>query len=80
MKQILIVFLLSVTLAINAQPFRYIVAADGSGTHTTVQSAIDACPDNERSIIFVKNGIYFGQTSIGTKTVASSKLISLSIK
>ena len=77
MKQILIVFLLSVTLAINAQPFRYIVAADGSGTHTTVQSAIDACPDNERSIIFVKNGIYFGQTSIGTKTVASSKLISL---
>ncbi len=58
-------------------PFRFIVASDGSGDYTTIQAAINACPDNERSIVFVKNGTYYGQTSIGTKTTASNKIISL---
>ena len=65
------------SILVLAQPFRYIVATDGSGTHSSVQAAIDACPDNERSVIFVKNGTYYGQTSIGSKSVASNKLISL---
>jgi len=78
MKQLITLLLtLCICTFTNAQPFRFIVAADGSGTHTTLQSAIDACPDNERSIIFVKNGTYYGQTYLGTKTVASTKLISL---
>lgn len=77
MKHVITFILLWICTFANAQPFRFIVAADGSGTHTTVQSAIDACPDNERSIIFVKNGTYYGQTYLGTKTVASTKLISL---
>lgn len=69
--------MLSVCFLANAQSFRYIVATDGSGDFTTVQAAIDACPDNERSIVFVKNGTYYGATSIGSKTVASLKIISL---
>lgn len=75
--KILILLLLSISTLTHAQPFSFIVAADGSGTHTTVQSAIDACPDNQRSIIFIKNGTYYGQTYLGTKTVASNKIISL---
>jgi pectinesterase len=47
------------------------------GDFATIQQAVNACPDNIRSYIFVKNGTYYGQTTIGTKTVASSKLISL---
>jgi len=77
MKKIFISILLCICVFANAQPFRFIVAADGSGTHTTLQSAIDACPDNVRSVIFIKNGTYYGQTYLGTKTLASTKLISL---
>lgn len=77
MKKLFLSILLFICVLANAQPFRFIVAADGSGTHTTVQSAIDACPDSERSVIFIKNGTYYGQTYLGTKTVASTKLISL---
>ena len=75
--KIIFVLVLSVCFFTNAQPFRYIVATDGSGDFTNVQSAIDACPDNERSIVFVKNGTYYGATSIGSKTASSSKIISL---
>jgi len=77
MKKLFFSLLMFTSAFANAQPFRFIVAADGSGTHTTVQLAIDACPDNERSLIFVKNGTYYGQIYLGTKTVASTKLISL---
>jgi pectin methylesterase-like acyl-CoA thioesterase len=77
MKHIFIFILLFICTFANAQPFRFIVAVDGSGTHTTVQSAIDACPDNERSIIFVKNGNYPEQVSIGSKAAASLKKISI---
>lgn len=77
MKSFSIILLLFVSVLTNAQPFRCVVATDGSGTHTTVQTAIDACPNGERSIIFIKNGTYYGQTYLGTKTAASTKLISL---
>ncbi|MFO7934765.1 MAG: pectinesterase family protein [Bacteroidales bacterium] len=37
-----------------------VVATDGSGDYTTLQSAIDAVPENppERTVIFLKKGIY----------------------
>jgi pectin methylesterase-like acyl-CoA thioesterase len=79
MKHKRLLFFLSLFVAINsfAAPFRFVVATDGSGDYTSVQTAINACPDNERSIIFIKNGLYYGQISIGTKATASNKIISL---
>ncbi|WP_321436353.1 pectinesterase family protein [uncultured Bacteroides sp.] len=69
--------LLCLSLLTFAQPFRFIVGKDGSGTHTTIQSAINDCPNNVRSLIFVKNGTYEEKVTIGTKTSKSLKLISL---
>ena len=54
---------------INANPttkeakFDAVVSADGSGTHTTVQSAIAAAPENATNIfrILIKPGKYDGQ-------------------
>ncbi len=77
MRYYILIILLISTGILNAGFFRYIVAPDGTGDFTTVQAAINACPDNERSIIFIKNGTYYGQTYLGTKAVASSKIISL---
>ncbi len=79
MKKKIQIFILLVSIAsyTYSTPFRFIVATDGSGDYTSVQTAINACPENERSIIFIKNGIYYGQISIGTKTTASNKIISL---
>lgn len=44
----------------EARLYDLIVAADGSGDHTTVQAAIDAAPANaiKPYLIFVKNGLY----------------------
>jgi pectinesterase len=47
------------------------VARDGSGNYTTIQSAIDAVPDNstDRTVVFIKNGIYIEKVVIpSTKT------------
>lgn len=77
MKHQILLLLLFISLWTNAAPYRYIVATDGSGDYTTVQAAINACPDAQRSIIFIKNGTYYGQTSLGTKASASTKMISL---
>jgi pectinesterase len=63
--------------AVDAQVFDFVVAKDGSGTHTSIQSAINACPDNVRKTIFVKAGIYREKVYIGSHSVVSSKLISL---
>lgn len=57
------------TAPINANPAagetRYdaVVSADGSGTHTTVQAAIDAAPTNAAKafVILIKPGKYEGQ-------------------
>lgn len=57
----------------NAQSFISIVAADGSGEYTTIQAAVDACPeDGKRHLIFVKNGVYKEMVAI-----PKNKLISL---
>jgi len=61
----------------SSQVFRYVVATDGSGDYTSVQSALNACPDNARSIVFVKNGTYNEQVTLGASTSTSTKLISL---
>jgi pectinesterase len=38
---------------------KYIVAKDGSGNFSSIQQALNAiCSNNEKSIIFIKNGIY----------------------
>ena len=52
----------------------YVVAADNTGDFTTIQSAIDATPDNttDRSIIFVKNGTYKEMVN-----VPATKLVSI---
>lgn len=76
-KFLVIAFSLFLFLSVKAAPFRYVVAQDGSGDYTTIQAAITACPDNERSIIFIKNGTYDEQVSFGTKNIASKKYISL---
>lgn len=77
MRKLLIFSLLIFSCQSYTQVFRFVVAKDGSGTDTTVQAAIDKCPDNARSIIYIKKGTYYGQTTIGTKTLASTKQISL---
>lgn len=66
-----------ISTSISAAPFRYIVAQDGSGDYTTIQAAVTACPDNDRSIIFIKNGTYDEQVTLGTASSASKKYISL---
>lgn len=78
MKKNFLLLLLSVMVAtLGSQPFRCIVATDGSGTHSSIQAAIDDCPDGERSLIFIKKGIYPEQISIGNKNTSSTKLLSL---
>ena len=52
-------------------PFQAVVAQDGSGDYATIQSAVDAAPENRREpwLIFVKNGSYREQVIIPeTKT------------
>ena len=43
-----------------ARLYDMIIAADGTGDYTTIQSAIDAAPDNQIRpfLIFIKNGVY----------------------
>ncbi|HEX8076653.1 MAG TPA: pectinesterase family protein, partial [Chthoniobacterales bacterium] len=53
--------------ALRAEPAAIVVAADGSGQFSTVQSAIDSIPDPnaEPRLILVKPGIYKEQVVIG---------------
>jgi|GEM_PF-1139557 len=46
--------------AVTAKLFDFVVAKDGTGNGTTIQSAFDAVPTNNASmfLIFVKNGTY----------------------
>jgi pectinesterase len=61
------------TEPMNAPPmakelrFDAVVSADGSGTHTTVQAAIAAAPDNATNTftILIKPGTYEGQFMVG---------------
>lgn len=73
----ILIFLVFTTNLIYAQVFNYIVAKDGSGTDTTITSAVIKCQDNVRSIIFVKKGTYKEKVMIGSHSIASKKIISL---
>lgn len=77
MKNILFLIFLFNVIQMDAQLIHFVVAKDGSGTDTTIQSALDKCPENIRSIIYIKNGQYKEHISIGSKAVASKKIISL---
>jgi len=64
--------------AFNAQAQSSVtVATDGTGDYSTIQTAINAASDVNRTIIKVKNGIYNEKVSIGAKGAFSSKKISL---
>jgi pectinesterase len=57
----LILFVLFLTLSVQAQEKRFItVAQDGSGDFKTITAAIQSLPyfNYQRTVIFVKNGIY----------------------
>ena len=72
-----IVLLLSAfSLTAISQVFRFVVAADGSGTHSTIQAAVDAAPNNERSFIYIKKGIYNEKVMVGSHSVVSNKILS----
>lgn len=45
----------------------YVVAKDGTGYFTDVQSAVNAVKDGERGIIYIRKGEYNGQVFVGTK-------------
>lgn len=75
---LILLFIANAWMGTNAQqPIRYVVSADGIGDFTSVQAALNACPDGERSLIFIKNGTYIKQVSLGTKSAPSTKKISL---
>lgn len=78
MKHLILIFLIFIVEICNAAvPFKFIVSKDGTGDFTSIQAAINACADNERSIIFVKKGVYNEQIALGAKSSASLKKISL---
>ncbi len=54
--------------AVTPKVFDFVVAQDGSGNGTTIQSAFDAVPLNNASpyLIFVKNGTYNEYPSLAT--------------
>ena len=49
-----------ITMDAQSMSFDFIVAKDGSGTHTTLQSAINDVPDyrKKRTRIFISEGVY----------------------
>lgn len=65
--------LLAISGNVAAQSqFMKVVAADGTGDYTTIQSAIDACSkDGTRNFVFIKNGTYNEQVTIPSGVVLS---------
>ncbi|RXK83643.1 pectinesterase family protein [Filimonas effusa] len=59
-KLLFVAVLLIASLSVFAAKQKIVVAQDGSGQYTTVQSAIDASPSNsaEQTVIYIKNGLY----------------------
>lgn len=62
-------FVLLSATAIRADQAPIVVAADGSGQFTTVQSAIDSIPDNntEPRVVLIKPGTYKGRLVINAR-------------
>jgi len=60
MGHLICIFLLVFTRQAAAQPYDFVVAADGSGQFRTVQEAINAVPDFRKNTttIFIKRGVY----------------------
>ncbi len=54
--------------SVTAFPSDLVVAADGSGTHTTVQAALNAATGTARRYILVKPGTYREKVTIATQT------------
>ena len=59
---------LGAVTAVDLSSFKAIVALDGSGTHKTVQAAIDAAPTNSTTPyrIYIKNGKYLEKVNIAS--------------
>jgi pectin methylesterase-like acyl-CoA thioesterase len=72
-----IILLLFVPIVLPAQNYDFVVDVSGSGNFTTLQAAIDACPDNVRKTIFVKNGTYNEKILIGSHSKVSNKLLNI---
>jgi pectinesterase len=60
-KFLLWTFLAFFSMQLKAQTYDIVVAKDGSGNYTTVQSAVNAAPSNSsaRTEIYIKNGTYY---------------------
>lgn len=68
-----IAVMLLTTGSVNAQNnFMKVVATDGSGDFTTIQTAINSCKtDGTRNFIFIKNGKYLEQVKVPCGVVLS---------
>lgn len=72
-----LIIMLGLIFNLSAQVFDYVVAKDGSGDYSTIQAAIDATPNDVRTIIFVKSGLYEEKVMIGSHTQSSKKILSI---
>ncbi|MDR2840453.1 MAG: hypothetical protein LBV75_04220 [Paludibacter sp.] len=78
MKAIYLFFSISLfSTFIFAQTYDYTVASDGTGDFTSVQEAVNACPDNVRKTIFIKAGTYSEKVMIGSHSRTSNKLLNI---
>lgn len=69
MKKLLLLWFLWPLLPALAQNTKFTVAQDGSGTHSSVQAALDAVPIGNRNLItiFIKKGTYKEKLSLAKK-------------
>jgi len=73
----ILILLLFVPMVLPAQNFDFVVDAKGTGDFTSLQVAIDACPDNVHKTIYVKSGTYHEKILIGSHNIVSNKLLSI---
>ena len=76
-RQILCLLLAWTSFSVVHGQHTLTVAQDGSGNFTTIQAAINAAPNGERTTIHINEGIYAEQVVIGSKAAPSDKKISL---
>ena len=76
MKKVFVFLCLCFGLTVQAQQV-ITVSQKAAADYSTIQAAIDACPENEWTIIRVSNGVYPEQLHIGTKQRPANKQISL---
>ncbi|MEQ8472892.1 MAG: pectinesterase family protein [Marinoscillum sp.] len=67
----LITFILSASVCAHSQVFDAVIAADGSGDYTSIQSAVDRIRTaSERHIFYIKPGVYVEKVSIAKDNVS----------